>query len=544
MLSLFLFLSVQSLADEIDAQQAGAIGDGKTDDTEALQKVLNAAAASGGGTIRLGTGNYLCRGTLNVPPNVTIEGIFHSPTIRTQNRGSTLLSVHSPGNSDGEPFITLNENSTLKGITIFYPEQTETDPPIAYPWCIRGTGDNCSIVDVLLVNPYMAVDFGTFPAGRHYIRGLYGQPLYRGLFIDKCFDVGRIEDVHFWPFWTQHPAIKHFMETEATAFLFGRTDWEYVSNCFCIWYRIGFHFVALEHGPGNVILTTSGSDVGPTAVRVDACMKHAGVSFVNGQFMAGIEIGADNEGPVKFTACGFWNVKTTDSHIINEGTGHLTFIGCHFVGWAQQTPDAPCMHIKRGGLTVNGCDFMDIEKKQLLLEPEVEAALIYGNRFRGRQWIENRSQGAVQIALNAALIPPAEEAGAVVVDDLYPGFKIKGRWHSERSKAAYLERYRWIERLAAPDFVSWTARLPEAGTYDVFIWCGKFSEQSFDTEVTYVVEHANGESRHQIDQNKAGNGWHPLGSYEFRNEGIVKIASSSGDRIFADAVKWVPRKHH
>jgi hypothetical protein len=35
---------------------------------------------------------------------------------------------------------------------------------------LRGIGDNCSLVDVLLVNPSQAVDFGTHPAGRHLIR--------------------------------------------------------------------------------------------------------------------------------------------------------------------------------------------------------------------------------------------------------------------------------------------------------------------------------------------------------------------------------------
>ena len=33
-------------------------------------------------------------------------------------------------------------------------------------------------------------------SGAH-IRNLYAHPLYRGIFIDNCFDVGRIENVHF-----------------------------------------------------------------------------------------------------------------------------------------------------------------------------------------------------------------------------------------------------------------------------------------------------------------------------------------------------------
>ena len=128
------------------------------------------------------------------------DGSTHD-TAAFQYRGSTLLAVEGRGQADGEPFLFLHANSVLKGVTIFYPEQ-DAQEPVPYPWCVRGIGDNFAILDVLLVNPWNAVDFGTFPCGRHLIRGLYGQPLNLGIFVDQCLDVGRIEDVHFWPFWT------------------------------------------------------------------------------------------------------------------------------------------------------------------------------------------------------------------------------------------------------------------------------------------------------------------------------------------------------
>ena len=92
--------------------------------------------------------------------------------------GSVLLAIEGAGKADGTPFIQLEPNATLKGIAVFYPEQTDTNPPIAYPWTIssllRGA-DNCSIIDVLLVNPYQAVDFG----GRHTGPSFHPQSLCR-----------------------------------------------------------------------------------------------------------------------------------------------------------------------------------------------------------------------------------------------------------------------------------------------------------------------------------------------------------------------------
>lgn len=388
----------------LNVRDFGAIGDGKANDTAAFQRALDVAGKAGGNLVFVPRGNYLLRDALEFPEHVVLEGVFRAPTARTENAGSTLLVAAGAGKADGKPFITLHQNSTLHGLAIFYPEQNIEMPPTPYPWTVRGRGDNCSIVDVLLVNPYQAVDFGTYPAGRHYIRGLYAHALYRGLFIDKCFDIGRVEDVHFWPFWKDDPKIHEWVRKEAIAFVIGRTDWEYIRNCFCIFYSIGYHFIHTADGAPNCVLTQCGADVGPVAVRVDDCQGHAGLSFVNGQMMAGIEVKATNRGPVKFTACGFWGVgDVTDHHAVLEGGGHITFNSCHFIGWAEKDPQAPAIIARSGGLTVSACDFMDAGKEQIRLEGGVEAALIYGNRFRGGEKISSKADGKTCIEANLAV---------------------------------------------------------------------------------------------------------------------------------------------
>lgn len=385
----------------LNVMDFGAKGDGKTDDTAAIQKAIDAASAVGGTQVTLPRGNFLIRGHLEVKEHVVLKGVFEAPTARTQMLGTTLLAMDSKGGLEGEPFITLRSNGTLKGLTVFYPEQS-VEKPKPYPWTVRGIGDNCSVLDVLLVNPWAGVDFGTFPAGRHLIRGLYAQPLHIGVLVDKCFDVGRIEDVHLWPFWDSSDAMQAYLKANATAFVIGRTDWEYMNNCFCIWYKVGFHFKAFADGPGNAVLTQCGSDIGPTAVLVEAVQGHAGVAFSNGQFMAGIEVKPSNSGPVKFTGCGFWGVAgVTDSHAVLEGSGQHSFSNCHFTGWDQKGSGAPCIRASNGGLSVQGCDFMDEGKAQIELGKDVKAAMIVGNRLRGGEKIKNSSAGDVQMGLNA-----------------------------------------------------------------------------------------------------------------------------------------------
>ncbi|MCX6377276.1 MAG: glycosyl hydrolase family 28-related protein, partial [Armatimonadetes bacterium] len=309
----------------LNVRDFGAKGDGLTDDTAAFQSALDEMAKQGGGIVTLSAGKYLIKTHLAIPRGVTLEGTWRAPACATEYHdpkdpkggplliGSVLLAVEGAGNPDGTPFIYQDRNSTLKGVTIFYPEQTKTNPPIAYPWTVATIGaDNCSIIDCLLVNPYQAVDFGTRVSGRHFIRNLYGQPLYKGLYVDMCIDIGRIENVHFWPFWTAADAdspVAKFMLEKGEAFIFGRSDWEYVSNSFAISYKVGIKFVrGRADGPfaggGNYLLTQSGADCCDMAVLVEETQGHSGVSFSNSQIFGDIIVKDTNNGMVRFTGCG------------------------------------------------------------------------------------------------------------------------------------------------------------------------------------------------------------------------------------------------
>lgn len=381
----------------------GAVGDGKNDDTKAIQSALYKAGELGGGIVELGIGEYLCKGHLDIPENVTLRGVWRSPVAWREKKGSILLVVEGKGDPDGIPFITMHRNSTLEGLTIFYPEQ-DPDNIQPYPWTVRGDGENISIINVLMVNPYQAVDFGTYSCHRHYINGLYAHALYRGIFVDKCMDIGRIENVHLWPFWMTDERLYNFTKTHGEAFIFGKTDWQYVSNCFAILYKIGFHFISnKEYGPGNVVLTQSGADVGPCAVLVEDSQLHAGISFINSQFMAGIVVDSTNQGPVKFTACGFWGVQDlTEEHAVLKGQGNVTFNGCHFISWDTKKQGKYAIDADCAGLTVIGCEFLEKGKNHIILRKNVKSAIITSNRFRDKIRIKNESKIKPQIGFNTA----------------------------------------------------------------------------------------------------------------------------------------------
>jgi hypothetical protein len=401
------FFSV--VARQVNAKDHGVVGDGTADDTAAIQAALNAAATKGP-VCYLPAGHYRVNGSLVVPAGVTLCGASGGVPHSEHPIGTVILAYGGRGNEDGEPLITLKPNAVIRSLVIHYPEQTFPDV-VPYPWTIRGDGEMCQVLDITITNPYQALDFGTKWNELHIIRNVFACPLKIGVYIDQCTDIGRIENVHFNPnFWTRMALtpkwpggdIKAYLEKNLIGFKIGKTDWEYISNSFVIFPRIGFHFDDFGHGPGNAVITQSGADICPVAVRVDRVQRHAGVQFVNGQFMAAIEVGEKNEGPVKLTSCGFWPVPETKEQIVKEGPSTLILSSCHFAGWDSKGTGAACVRAKGGRLVVNGCEFMAEGKKQIVLEKGLVAATITGCLLRGENGIEDKSGGDVKIGLNTS----------------------------------------------------------------------------------------------------------------------------------------------
>ncbi len=148
-----------SAANQVNARQYGAKGDGNTNDAKALQAALDAAQA-GGPICCLPAGLYRLNGPLTVPPGVTLCGASGGVPHSEHPIGTVLLAYGGRGQPEGEPLVTLKANAVVRNLIIHYPEQTLADVA-PYPWSIRADGELCQILDVTLTNPYQAIDVGT-----------------------------------------------------------------------------------------------------------------------------------------------------------------------------------------------------------------------------------------------------------------------------------------------------------------------------------------------------------------------------------------------
>ncbi len=535
----------------------GAKGDGESDDTRAFQAALDRAGEDAlGGTVFAPRGTYLFKGHLTIPRNVTLEGIWHTPTAWSEYKGTTFLVTDGEGNPDGSPFITLMTNSVIKGVTMFYPNQVVANPPKSYPWAIASGGaDNCSIVDVLIVNPYKAVDFGTRAAGRHYIRNLYAQPMLKGLYVDQCYDVGRVENVHFWPFWTcNDPAkkpIEHFIAENGESFIFGRTDWEYVYNTFSWGYKVGYHFIRTEHGVANGNFLGIGADATNNALLVDDCAPY-GLLITNGEFVSFLDpsptslvVKASNTGVIQLQNCSFWGEADQIANI--EGIGTVMFNNCNFSFWGTKDSSLPALECAGQNVVVTSCNF-NRPGYHIHLKRGVQSAVVTGNRFAGKPRITNESNGDVQVGLNAAVPLPEPEKGAIIIDDTdtAPAFRTEGEWHEGIGGKDYGTVTHWAYKGTGDSSAYWTPDLPHRGIYAVYVWYGGDPMNNHATNAPFVVKHRDGEETVTINLRTNTGEWHLLGEFSFNKgtDGYVMTSNDANDNVVADAIKFVLEKKH
>jgi hypothetical protein len=395
----------------LNVREFGAVGDGRTDDTSAFQRALDAAHQAGGGTVHAPSGRYLFKGTLTVPDGVTLQGSFRcvpsNAGIRDAGEakpgdvGTVFFVLCGRGQEDGTPFITLRTNSSLTGLTIFYPEQIADGIPVAYPWTIAMRGNNPAVFDLELLNPYQGID--ACKSVRHNIRNVTGQPLRRGILVDEIYDIGRIENVHFNPWWRMGCKAYDWQLQNGEAFIFGRSDWEYVLNTFCYGYGVGYKFIETKTGACNGNFLGIGADNCNRAVLVEQCAPMA-LLIANGEFTSFtgedptmVDVRPSNRGVVRFSNSAFWGPCNQIAKISGKGT--VAFSDCTFVEWGHGG-DRAAIQAESGTVLVSGCEFRE-RKPHISLEAGVQRAVLMGNLFAGPPRIQNVSDGEVQIGLNA-----------------------------------------------------------------------------------------------------------------------------------------------
>jgi len=326
----------------------GAVEGGRLDSTASIQKAIDVAAVKGG-IVYVPPGRWLCSGSLELKMGVHLTGANLAPQSWEPRAGSILLPTAGRDREDGPAFIEMRSSTSLSNLTIYYPEQ-KVDDIRPYPWTIRIRANpanprevsfDSTVQNITLINSYNGISAGPTENGRHRILGVNGCVLRRGISVDWTGDIGRIENVqfhsHFWAnavFGGNWDKVFAFMQQNLEAFIFGRTDWEYVTNTFVFPAKIGYRFIETANGACNGQFSGIGADATATALLVES-IQPQGLLITNGEFdshLVGpatqVIIAGTARGNVRFVNCGFWGPVKHNAVI--DGEGFTSFSDCYF----------------------------------------------------------------------------------------------------------------------------------------------------------------------------------------------------------------------
>ena len=412
----------------------GAVADGETDNTQAFQKALDAAAEARGGVVFAPTGRYSFSGSLQVPKDVTLRGVFEwAPShsgIRDKSDelpeyGTVFLPRGGGGAENGPPFVKLNTNSVLRGVCLYYPDQILDPPPTPYPYAIAMEGSNPAVIDVELLNPYNGIKVAK--GGRQLVRNVYGQPLHIGLFVDESYDCCRLENVHWNPWWTYQSPMSRWQLDNGIGFIFGRSDGQYALNTFCFNYDIGYKFIRTEAGVTYGNFQGFNAELCHACVYVEDCrtwgilISDAGYALLDPPRSMMVRVAPSNRGTVRFNNCGFWGPTDRCALIEGDDIAMVCFSNCTFGEWPENRDMSreewaqrdPAIEVLGGSVMIRGCEFRD-HKPQVHLGPRVRGAIVTENIMHWPLDIRSEMKQDAVIVNNLGLRRPHDRQSKAV----------------------------------------------------------------------------------------------------------------------------------
>ena len=407
-ISPFVPMSIISVGSSLSVMDFGARADGKTDDTAAIQKAIDRASEKGG-IVHLPAGHYLVAGHLKVGEGVAVQGVNQAPQAIAPLKGTVILATGGRGDEAAPPLFHLGHSSVVVGVTVWYPQQKPEDI-VPYPWTFQLEGRDNTVENVTLINSYNGIRTGPANNVRHRIRSVYGCVLRRGIFVDFCSDIGRVENCQLHCHWWSRPEthgnwdlVYKYMIEHLEGFCFGRTDWEYITNNFVFPAKIGWRFVETEKGAANGHMTGCGADACETAIQVDAIQPMGllitGVQFVafTGKDPVQVRISETCSGSVRFVNCAYWGPSLHNAII--KGSGFASFSDCYFSNWAKDSHDKPLVVCEAGRLQISNSTFATTQPS-VSLGPGVKHAIIQGNNGTAGVRILDKTDGKLIAANN------------------------------------------------------------------------------------------------------------------------------------------------
>ena len=334
-----------------DVKDNGAKGDGTANDAPAIQNAIIDAEEKGG-IVWFPPGKYRLQSGLEITKQITIQGVGWN---KTPGNGSWFFV-------DDIGFTPIFVKPTASGTIIrdvaiehMQPSGSAGWTPLNYPYAFEIRADDCYLHNLQLFNPTSGIAISSPGAavGRVTLDRIWGQPLLEGITIDDTMDVVKVNNIHFWPFWSTDDAVMSFVASNAEALRSFRNDNPHYSNVFVLGYKYGFRFGKSPISGGitsKFRITNADCDFCGVGIQIDGDQTTGQITNFTAQGKVGapvgIEVGANN---VNIQAS---NVRISDyagNGIRVDGSGNNVYIENLWIqNWNTSSKGFPGVEVATG----------------------------------------------------------------------------------------------------------------------------------------------------------------------------------------------------
>lgn len=392
---------------------------GVNDATGAIQQALNDCMGSGGGVVYIPAGKYKVTNSITIPHFVTLRGDWRDPDTSGSSYGTVIMAHVASGGATDPALFRLSTNTGVKGLTIFYPNQSASSP-VQYPYtfdvpiqCMNQTIENCT-----LLNSYRGINIGLIiQTEQHKIKNVKGTVLSNPLYISNVSEASVIQRCTFNnSYWANsgsafnapsRSTLDTWTRANGTGLILGDAEWETITELSLSDYNVGIHII---DGPRT---TETGSVFGSSilncnkALVVDSIDDRVGYQFASCTFTTnsgssryGVEVNyntarsTSKRASLLFNNCTFGGSPTNAVKL--NGDVMVNLQNCTFSNWiGTYAIDATA-----GTVVASGCTFtpaLSSSKKGIYLRTNVSSASIIQSAFSGTAsyLLDNNSSGNV-----------------------------------------------------------------------------------------------------------------------------------------------------